>query len=219
MSQKNNHNVVKSPFCERFVTRAIEVINLGLLPTTDELIVKKYIKLWLEIYDGIKAISEGDLAECRRIIDMGFPKTDPYKGVPPPKGSAEYIKYQLGQAMVVCDSGLTWSLDGYMTEGVECLSSAYYYFSTSQSTYYEIQQLAMLEKFKRGPKSKSLASEEKWSLARQYFLEEIPKHKTLKKARKAAAERAGIYVEERQLALKLPNPNPNPNPNPKKKVS
>ncbi len=47
MSQKNNHNVVKSPFRERFVTRAIEVINLGLLPTTDELIVKKYIKLWL----------------------------------------------------------------------------------------------------------------------------------------------------------------------------
>jgi hypothetical protein len=32
-------------------------------------------------------------------------------------------------------------------------------------------------------------------------------HKTLKHARKIAAEKAGIFVEERQLIKKMPNPN------------
>ncbi|POZ53195.1 hypothetical protein [Methylovulum psychrotolerans] len=67
-------------------------------------------------------------------------------------------------------------------------------------------QRANIAKYRAGPKKKSLASQQKWSLAREYFVEEIPKHSTLKKARKAAAQRAGIVVEERQLVKMLPKP-------------
>ena len=49
-------------------------------------------------------------------------------------------------------------------------------------------------------------SEEKWNKARGYLLEEIPKHKTLKEARKFAANKAGIYVQERRLIKMLPDP-------------
>lgn len=63
-----------------------------------------------------------------------------------------------------------------------------------------------LDQYKAGPTKKSEDSEAKWAKAAIYLLEEIPKHKTLKEARKVAANRAGIFVEERQLAKKLPRP-------------
>jgi hypothetical protein len=65
---------------------------------------------------------------------------------------------------------------------------------------------AKIEKYTKGPKKKSEVSQQKWELAQQYFVEEIPEHKTLKNARKAAANRAGIVVEERQLVKMLPDP-------------
>jgi hypothetical protein len=65
---------------------------------------------------------------------------------------------------------------------------------------------AKIEKYTKGPKKKSEVSQQKWELAQQYFVEEMPKHKTLKNARKAAANRAGIVVEERQLVKMLPDP-------------
>lgn len=63
-----------------------------------------------------------------------------------------------------------------------------------------------LDQYKAGPTKKSEDSEAKWAKAAIYLLEEIPKHKTLKEARKVAANRVGIFVEERQLAKKLPRP-------------
>lgn|GEM_PF-1476898 len=63
-----------------------------------------------------------------------------------------------------------------------------------------------VEKYKEGPKKRASTSQKNWALAREYFIEEIPKHSTLKKARKTAANRAGIVVEERQLVKMLPDP-------------
>ena len=67
-------------------------------------------------------------------------------------------------------------------------------------------QSQKLDKYQKGPKKKAEISNQAWTLAKQYFLEEIPKNKNLKKAREIAALRAGIEVEERQLIKKLPKP-------------
>jgi len=64
----------------------------------------------------------------------------------------------------------------------------------------------MIEKYQLGTKSRKASSEKKWNIAREYFIEEIPKHSTLKTARMAACTRAGIFVEKRQMISKLPNP-------------
>jgi hypothetical protein len=68
-------------------------------------------------------------------------------------------------------------------------------------------QEGMIDKYQKGPKTKSSVSQQKWDCANRYFLTEIPKHKTLKAARLAAAKMAGIVVEERQLIKMMPDPN------------
>lgn len=69
-----------------------------------------------------------------------------------------------------------------------------------------------IEKHRKGPKKKHDDAEENWSLAREYFKEEIPICKTLKAARANAARRAGIRSLERHLIKMLPNPNKKPKP-------
>jgi hypothetical protein len=63
-----------------------------------------------------------------------------------------------------------------------------------------------IDKYKKGPKKKSLKSQQKWMLANVYFKEEISNHRTLKAARLVAAKRAGIFVEVRQLTKMMPDP-------------
>jgi hypothetical protein len=65
---------------------------------------------------------------------------------------------------------------------------------------------AKIDKYKAGPKKKSSDSQQKWTLANEYFKEEISAHRTLKAARLAAAKKAGIVAEERQLTKMMPNP-------------
>jgi hypothetical protein len=65
-------------------------------------------------------------------------------------------------------------------------------------------QTTKLEKYKIGTKNKSENTQNQWALAQCYFTEEIPKHKTLMSARKAAAKRAGITVKDRRLIEMLP---------------
>jgi hypothetical protein len=67
-------------------------------------------------------------------------------------------------------------------------------------------QTTKVDKYKKGPKQKSADSQQKWALANEYLKEEILVHKTLKAARSAAAKRAGIVVEERQLTKMMPAP-------------
>jgi hypothetical protein len=67
-------------------------------------------------------------------------------------------------------------------------------------------QTTKIDKYQNGPKKKSSDSQQKWTLANEYFKEEIPAHRTLKAARLTAAKRAGIVAEERQLNKKMPNP-------------
>ncbi len=67
-------------------------------------------------------------------------------------------------------------------------------------------QATKIDKYKNGPKKKSLDSQQKWALANDYFKEEIPLHRTLKAARLEAAKKAGIVVEQRQLTKKMPTP-------------
>ena len=76
---------------------------------------------------------------------------------------------------------------------------------THQDEIIEFQYFE-LGQYKAGPTKKSEDCEAKWAKAGINLLEEIPKHKTLKEARKVAANRAGIFVEERQLTKKLPRP-------------
>lgn len=64
----------------------------------------------------------------------------------------------------------------------------------------------LINAYRSGPRKKTIETKNKWEIAKQYFIEEKSKHKTLKAARKAAAERAGIFVEERRLFKMLPNP-------------
>jgi len=65
-------------------------------------------------------------------------------------------------------------------------------------------QTAKIDKYQKGPKQKSADSQQKWALANEYLKDEIPKNKTLKAARLAAAKRAGIVAEERQLTKMMP---------------
>lgn len=65
---------------------------------------------------------------------------------------------------------------------------------------------AQLEKYQKGVRGKAAKANEKWNHAKEYFLEEIPKHKTLTAARKAAADRAFIVCEARHLVSRLPDP-------------
>jgi len=67
-------------------------------------------------------------------------------------------------------------------------------------------QTTKIDKYKKGPKKKSSDSQQKWALANDYFIKEIPLHRTLKAARLTAAKRAGIVAEERQLNKMMPNP-------------
>lgn len=67
-----------------------------------------------------------------------------------------------------------------------------------------VEQSVKIDKYQKGTKKKSEVSQQKWALAQLYFAEEIPKHKTLLSARKAAAKRAGINVNERRLIQMLP---------------
>lgn len=70
----------------------------------------------------------------------------------------------------------------------------------------QISTLKIVENYQKGVKEKAAKANEKWNLAKGYFLEEMHNHKTLKAARKAAAERAGIRCEERHLVSMLPDP-------------
>ena len=65
-------------------------------------------------------------------------------------------------------------------------------------------QIKKLEKYKTGTKNRSAKNQQQWALAQQYFAEEIPRHRTLQSARKAAANRAGIKVNDRRLIGMLP---------------
>ena len=65
---------------------------------------------------------------------------------------------------------------------------------------------AKLGRYQKGNQHKSSASAEKWELANKLFKEEIPRHNTLKAARLAAAEKAGVFAEERQLRRMMPVP-------------
>lgn len=65
-------------------------------------------------------------------------------------------------------------------------------------------QEKIIHNYQKGTKKKSEISQQKWALTQLYFLEEIPKHKTLLSARKAAAKRAGVNVNERRLIQMLP---------------
>jgi hypothetical protein len=65
-------------------------------------------------------------------------------------------------------------------------------------------QEKIIAKYQKGTKKKSEVSQQNWALAQLYFSEEIPKHKKLLSARKAAAKRAGINVKERRLIEMLP---------------
>ena len=67
-------------------------------------------------------------------------------------------------------------------------------------------QTAKVDKYKKGPKKKAADSQQKWALANEYFKEEITAHRTLKAARLAAAKKAGIVAEQRQLTKMMPNP-------------
>ncbi|CAA9892005.1 hypothetical protein METHB2_550024 [Candidatus Methylobacter favarea] len=66
-------------------------------------------------------------------------------------------------------------------------------------------QIKKLEKYTTGTKNRSAAKQQQWALAQLYFAEEIPKHRTLQSARKAAANRAGIKVNDRRLIEMLPS--------------
>jgi hypothetical protein len=65
-------------------------------------------------------------------------------------------------------------------------------------------QRKKINQYNKGTKDKSVESQQKWALARQYLIEEIPQHKTLQDARRAAAKRAEIYVNDRRLIQMLP---------------
>ena len=69
-----------------------------------------------------------------------------------------------------------------------------------------VYKTTKIDKYQKGPKKKSLDSQQKWALANEYFKEEIPLHRTLKAARLAAAKKARIVAEERQLTKMMPNP-------------
>ena len=63
-----------------------------------------------------------------------------------------------------------------------------------------------INKYQKGAKNRSTENNKKWAVANDYFVEEIPKHKTLTSARIAASKRAGIVVTERRLAKMMPTP-------------
>ncbi len=63
-----------------------------------------------------------------------------------------------------------------------------------------------IKQYQKGPKKKSSDSRQKWALANEYFKAEIPVHRTLKSARLAAAKKAGVVAEERQLTKMMPDP-------------
>jgi hypothetical protein len=65
-------------------------------------------------------------------------------------------------------------------------------------------QRKKINQYKKGTKDKSVVSQQKWALARQYLIEEIPQHKILQDARRAAAKRAGIEAQDRRLIQMLP---------------
>ncbi|WP_333879197.1 hypothetical protein [Methylobacter sp.] len=65
-------------------------------------------------------------------------------------------------------------------------------------------QINKLEKYTKGTKKRSEDKQQQWAIAQKYFMEEIPKHKTLIKAREAAAQRAGIKATMRRLIEMLP---------------
>jgi len=61
-----------------------------------------------------------------------------------------------------------------------------------------------IDQYAKGTKKRSALIQKNWALAQQYFAEEIPRHRTLQSARKAAANRAGIKVTDRRLIEMLP---------------
>ena len=188
----------------RFLYKAVDKLESDELPDAERAIYEQYLSLWKEIYDSIFKVGV-TVSKCEHIIEMGYLDI-----AVPSKGSEVYIEFQLGKAMVICCSGLELALNGEMKNAMIHLCLAHSIFAPTDDDYIK-SLLLEVAKYKSGPKHKSKYTQEKWNRAMVYFLEEIPKHRTLKKARQIAAERAGICVEERQLALKLPNP--------KKKIS
>jgi hypothetical protein len=58
----------------------------------------------------------------------------------------------------------------------------------------------IIDKYQKGTKENSKLNQQKWELARKYFLEEIPNYpKKRNIARKVAAQRAGLDVKDRRL--------------------
>ena len=63
-----------------------------------------------------------------------------------------------------------------------------------------------INNYQKGVKNRSRIKRDKWKLANEFFLEEIPRYKTLIEARRSAVKRAGLHVEERQLVRMMPDP-------------
>lgn len=68
-----------------------------------------------------------------------------------------------------------------------------------------------IQQYSKGIRKRHVTINEKWDEAKSYLKEELQKNPNmrLKDARKNAASRASIYVEERQLINKLPDPREN----------
>jgi hypothetical protein len=208
MSDEIKQKEIKSPFMSSYILKVCSKIDSGVLSDTEIAILRAYLLVWDDIAKSIKKISNGDLVECHRIMDMGYPKTDPYKNNPPSIGHKDYIKYQLGNAMVICESGLSWAMDGYSWQGVRNLCLTHSIFTTTKMNDNDADSVddlrSMISKYRQGPKSKSEKSQKNWDLAKQYFEEELPKHTRRSDARLAAAKRAGITVAMRRLIEMLP---------------
>lgn len=205
MTEKIKDKIVKDPFFTRLIVKARPLIDSGVLTDTENVILEEYITIWIKIVTKIRELSENNFTKCREIIDMGYPKTDPYSNNPPIKGDNAYIEHQLGIAMAICDSGFSWALDGYMNKAVHCLCLTHSIFATTTEEDNNLKSLLeTIDKYRRGPRSKSKKSQENWAQAEINLLEEMPLHKTLPPARKAAAERAGIKVNMRRLIEMLP---------------
>lgn len=193
------------PFCTNIILKTCDLIESGDLSDAENAVFTHYVDVWAAIRDQIKIIANGDLEECARIVDLGYGKNNPYAENGRQKGDTDFIQYHLGVAMMTCDSGLTWAWDREMMIAIKCLMTAKSILDRALGIEENLEEIEiLLNRYKKGPKIKAEKSKQNWELARQYFSEEIPNHKTLMNARKAAAKKAGITVNERRLIEMLP---------------
>jgi hypothetical protein len=125
----------------------------------------------------------------------------------------------LSVARVACISSSYTLKEGDVIEAFNLLMQSVFYLGMqtgldSPLTIFkysdQIKDLSeRLNKYQKGAKNRAAENNKKWAIANEYFIEEIPKHKTLTAARSEAARRTGIYATERHLAEMMPNPNKN----------